>query len=219
MQINCAIFDFDGTLFDSMYIWDELAITYLKTLHKVAKPSLLSDIQTMSLLESSQYLKNEYDLDLSVNEIMEGITKTMEDFYRFEIQPKAGVQDFLECLKQKHVHMCIATASDHTLVEAALKRCHLDGYFEAIFTCSEYGCNKNEPTLFREAMHFFNSTRNQTIVFEDALHAVQTAKKDHFMTVGVYDSSEPNSNQLKNISDCYLESFLETENFWKFVNF
>ena len=218
MKIKCAIFDFDGTLFDSMFIWESVGEIYLRSLGKEPKPSLREDVRALSLYQSACYFRKEYDLPLSEDEIMSGINKTIEHFYINEVMPKPYVTEFLEKMKQKGIPMCIATASDRYQIEAALSRCEMSHYFEAIFTCSEVGYGKDEPVIFRRAMEYFNSDRSSSIIFEDALHAIKTAKNDGFTVVSVFDNSEKRQDEVRALSDCYIRDFEHTEDFWKFAS-
>ena len=217
MKIKCAIFDFDGTLFDSMFIWDNVGEIYLHSLGKEPKASMREDVRILSLYQSACYFKEEYEIDLSVEEIMAGINQTIEHFYIHEVQPKVGVVPFLNELKQQGISMCIATASDRYQIEAALKRCGMEEIFEAIFTCTEVGHGKDEPEIFRKAMEYFDADRSNTVVFEDALHAIRTAKSDGFEVVAVFDSSEERQNEIRNLSDCYISDFEHLEEFWSFL--
>lgn len=217
MKLKCAIFDFDGTLFDSMFIWDMVGEVYLRSIGKEPKPTMREDIRALSLYQSSCYFKKEYDIDSSAEEIMEGINKTVENFYINEVQPKAGVIDFLKQLKQRDIATCIATASEHYQIEAALRRCNMEHLFDYIFTCTEVGHGKDEPIIFRKAMDSFNANRENSIIFEDALHAVQTAKKDGFKVAVVFDRSENRQIEIQQLADCYIADFRDMEMFWQFV--
>ena len=132
MKVKCAIFDFDGTLFDSMSIWDNVGEIYLQSLGKEPNPSMREDVKAMSLYQAACYLQREYSLSLSADEIMAGINHTIEHFYIHEVLPKPGVADFLERMKRSEVSMCIATASDRYQIEAALSRCGMGHYFDAV---------------------------------------------------------------------------------------
>lgn len=217
MKIKCALFDFDGTLFDSMFIWDSVGEIYLHSLGKEPKPSMREDVRALSLYQSACYFQKEYDLSLSVEQIMTGINQTIERFYIHEVLPKPGVADFLEQMKKCKVRMCIVTASDRYQIEAALNRCGMEDYFEAIFTCSEIGHGKDEPIIFQKAMEYFNADRSDTVVFEDAIHAIRTAKADGFLVVAVFDNSEKRQSEIRKLSDYYISDFEHTEEFWKFA--
>ena len=218
MKIKCAIFDFDGTLFDSMFIWDSVGEIYLRSLGKEPKPSMREDIRALSLYQSACYFQAEYDLALSAEEIMRGINQTIEHFYIHEVLPKPGVVNFLERMKKAEIPMCIATASDRYQIKAALSRCGMAHYFEAIFTCSEVGHGKDEPIIFRKAMEHFGADRSTTAIFEDAIHAIQTAKADGFTVVAVFDHSETRQAEIRDLADCYIVDFAHSEEFWEFAS-
>ena len=218
MKIKCAIFDFDGTLFDSMFIWDSVGEIYLRSLGKEPRPSMREDVRALSLYQSACYFQREYDLSLSAEQIITGINQTIEHFYIHEVLPKPGVVDFLERMKKAEIQMCIATASDRYQIEAALSRCGMEHYFDAIFTCSEVGHGKDEPVIFQKAMEHFGADRSTTVVFEDAIHAVPAAKEDGFPVVAVFDDSEKRQTEIRNLSDCYIADFKHTEEFWEFAS-
>lgn len=218
MKIKCAIFDFDGTLFDSMFIWDTAGEVYLRSIGKEPEADLQKILKPMSLLQSAEYIREKYHIPLSVEDIMDGVNRTVEDFYCHTAAPKPGVIAFLEELYHKNIKMCIATASDRYQIEAALSRCGMEHYFDAIFTCSEVGHGKDEPVIFQKAMEHFGADRNNTVVFEDAIHALQTAKADGFAVVAVYDNSEKRQTEIRELSVCYLADFERTEEFWKFAS-
>lgn len=216
-MLKGAIFDFDGTLFDSMFIWESVGEIYLHSLGKIATPSMREDVRSLSLYQSAVYFQKEYDLSLNVEEIMTGINQLIEHFYINDVLPKQGVIEFLDKMKSLKIPMCIATASDRYQIEAALNRCEMTHYFDEIFTCGEVGHGKDQPVIYRKAMEYFNTNRSTTIVFEDAFHAIQTAKTDGFITIAVFDESENRQSEIRNLSDCYILDFRHTENFWQFI--
>lgn len=217
-MIQAVIFDFDGTLFDSNYVWATAGERFFQSIGISPKPNLQEEIRTMSLYQSACYIRDEYRLSLTVEEIMEGINQTVEDAYFYEVQPKSGVIPFLHALKAAGIRMCIATATDRYQIDAALRRCDMLDFFEGIFTCSEVGHGKDEPIIFRKAMESLGTDRSNTVIFEDALHAVQTAKADGFLTVGICDPYIQEQKQLQTLCDCYLTDFNQTKRFWKFAS-
>ena len=116
MKLKCVIFDFDGTLFDSMYLWDTVAESYVRSRGKEPKPTVREEVRALSLLQAAEHLKKEYDLAETPEEIMAGIDRIIEHFYRDEVQPKPGVVPFLKELRAKGVDVCIATATDRYLI-------------------------------------------------------------------------------------------------------
>lgn len=217
-MLKGAIFDFDGTLFDSMFVWETAGEIYLSSLGINTKENLKNSLKSMSLVQSAIYIAEKYNLKLDTQEIMDGINKTVENFYFYTVQPKQGVIELLELLKSMNVKMCIATATDRYQVEAALKRCDMDKYFSEIFTCTEVGFGKDEPIIFQKAMEHLDTSKDDTVIFEDAYHAVKTAKSNGFLTVAVYDSSEPRQSEIRTLADCYLEDFTQVDTFLKFLD-
>ena len=217
-MIQGIIFDFDGTLFDSMFIWDTAGEVYLCSIGKEPEDDLQKVLKPMSLLQSAQYIREKYQIPLSVEEIMDGVNRTVEGFYFHTVEPKSGVIAFLEELYRRNIKMCIATATDRYQVEAALQRCKMRHFFSEIFTCTEVGCGKDRPDIFRKAMEHLQTDRSTTAVVEDAYHAVHTAKQDGFLVVGVYDPHESRQQELMRRVDMFLTDYLDLTNFWKFAS-
>ena len=217
-MLKGLIFDFDGTLFDSMFIWDTAGESYLRSIGREPEANLQKVLKPMSLLQSAQYIREKYDIPLSVEDIMDGVNRTVEGFYFHTVEPKPGVIAFLEELYRKNIKMCIATATDRYQVEAALQRCKMRHFFTEIFTCTEVGSGKDRPDIFRKAMEHLQTNRSTTAVVEDAYHAVRTAKQDGFMVVGVYDSHESRQQELLQLADVFLPDYFDLTNFWKFAS-
>ena len=217
-MIQGIIFDFDGTLFDSMFIWDTAGEVYLRSIGKEPEADLQKVLKLMSLLQSAQYIREKYQIPLSVEEIMDGVNRTVEGFYFHTVEPKPGVTAFLEELHRRNIKMCIATATDRYQVEAALQRCKMRHFFSEIFTCTEVGSGKDRPDIFRKAMEHLQTNRSTTAVVEDAYHAVYAAKQDGFLVVAVYDSHESRQQELLQLADVLLPDYLHLNNFWKFAS-
>ena len=217
-MLKAAIFDFDGTLFQSNSVWVSAGEHFFESIGITPKANLQEEIRTMSLYQSACYIRKEYGLSQTVEEIMEGINRTVENCYFHEVHPKQGAISFLRELKAADIRMCIATATDRYQIEAALKRCNMLDFFEEIFTCSEIGHGKDEPIIFRRAMEYLGTDRSNTVIFEDALHAIQTAKADGFLTVGISDPYIQEQESVQSLCHCYLTDFSQTETFWKFAS-
>lgn len=215
MQLKCAIFDFDGTLFDSMPIWQELGTNYLRSLNIEPKNNLNQILASLSLEQAASYLQSNYKLQQTTNEIIASINLMIANYYCYEILPKAGVVQFVKTLNEQGIFCCIATASNRTLVQAALERCDLSRRFQAIFTCSELGYGKDYPYIYETAIKKLKVKKTESLIFEDALHAIQTAKKSGFYVVGVNDASESRQKDIRALADLYLSDFKQIAEFWQ----
>ena len=208
-MLTGAIFDFDGTLLDSMFIWDTIGEDYLRTLGKEPHEDLKETFMTLTLEEAAEYYREHYKVTLSVTEIVDSINAMVEGIYRTKVTLKPGVMAYLRLLKESGVKMCVATVTDRYLVEDTLERLGILHYFSGIFTCAEVGYGKDKPIIYQKALEHFGTAKEETFVFEDSLFALETAKTDGFPTVGVYDMHESRQEEMKRLADCYVRSFEE----------
>ena len=205
-MIKGAIFDVDGVLLDSMGIWDDLGARYLRSLDKIPEEGLNKILFSMSMEQGAEYLNEHYGLNKSVKETVEGIGKMLEDYYFYEVLLKPGAKEVLEFLKSKSIKMAAATSSPRTHIEKALSRNGLLGYIDKIYTTSEVGVSKHSPDIYNLAADFLKTKSEETLVFEDSLYALKTAKEAGYVAVGVYDEKgENNQAELENQADLYLK--------------
>lgn len=205
-MIKGAIFDIDGVLLDSMGIWDDLGARYLRSLGRIPEEGLNKILFSMSMEQGAEYLNEHYGLNKSVKETVDGIGKMLEDYYFYEVLLKPGAKEILEFLKSKNIKMAAATSSPRTHIEKALSRNGLLGYIDKIYTTSEVGVSKHSPDIYNLAADFLKTKSEETLVFEDSLYALKTAKEAGFVTVGVFDEKgESNQAELENQADLYLK--------------
>ena len=215
-MIKGVIFDVDGVLLNSMPVWENLGELYLRHLGIEAEKDLGTKLYTMSLEQSAEYLTETYHLDLAPEQVIAGVNREVKDFYAGRVPLKEGVRQFLNEFHEKGVPMVIATTGDRQNAQAALKRLNVLRFFQGIFTCSEIGSSKNEPDIYYAAALQLDTDPGQTLVFEDAYHAICTAKKAGFKTVGVYDrANDRDLAHIWNTADIYLPEFRDFNIFWK----
>ncbi len=220
MKLNGVIFDLDGTLIDSMFIWDDLSYDLLVSNGITPRDDLRAKVSTMYLDESSRYVIEEYGLPCTVEQVNQYINDRVEHFYLHEVKPKQDIIPFLERLKAAGIPMCVATATERKLAVPALEHNGMTHYFSEILTCREVGQNKNSPLIFEQALTRLGSGRHETAVFEDSLHAVTTAKAAGFPTFTIFDStSEQNKEKLIQLSDRYFYRYAELNGCFENLNF
>lgn len=209
-NMKAAIFDMDGTLTDSMPLWKNIGVKYLESQGITPKEDLFSALKTLTLEESAAYFQKEYGINKTVQEILDGANDLLKYAYNNTIPLKPGVPELLEKLKAKGVFLCIATATDKHLAEAALKRLGILDYFSFILTCRTGDSTKRKPDIFYKLTEMTGEKPEDIWVFEDALHAAKSAKTAGLNVLAVYDDSgKRNEEELRELADIYVNSLEE----------
>lgn len=210
-EVDAVIFDLDGTLLDSLSAWEHSGTNFLRT-QGITPPEGLDEVLVkMSLMDGARLLKGMYDLPQTPEEILRLTLEPIRRRYFENIAAKPGVEETLRYLKKQGVKLCIATASDRELAEAALTRLGLLDTFEFIITCDEVGIGKKSPAVYEEALRRLGTDKARTLVAEDARYALETAQNAGFMTAGVADSHTPapDARQMRETADFYVENFID----------
>ena len=209
-QYRGAIFDMDGTLTDSMYIWDVAGETYLRNQGKEPAPDLREQLRPLSLAQAAELFQREYGITATVPEILRGFDQVVETEYRTNVILKDGVKELLADLKDKGITMSVATSSPREIVLMVLERLEILPYFSHVITCGDVGKGKDHPDVYDRAAALMGTRRDNTLVFEDALHAVTTASKAGYYVVGVYDESEGiDEDKIMPLCSQYVKSLRE----------
>lgn len=204
-MIKFAIFDLDGTLLDSSEMWRTLGSRYLTFLKKTPEDGLTEKLAEHTMITGARYLREQYDIPYSAEEIVRHLTRMIESYYTEEVSLKEGVPKLLSVLRSHCVYMSIATVSDERLGIQALERLGIGDFFAGAVSCSNYG-PKTSPDVFLAAADLIYAIPEETIVFENSLYAVRTAKKAGFVTAAVRDVSESDQAGLKRTADFYAET-------------
>ena len=206
MKLKYAIFDLDGTLLDSLPVWDNLGLDMLRAQGYDPDPQLGRELKTMVMREGAQLCKELFGMPESIDEIVQLVEDQAQYAYNTVIGPKPGAENFLKRLKEAGIPMYIATNTRRDLVEDGLRRNGLLDFFDGIVTCPEVGQGKKEgPAVYEAALAKLGGTKENTVVFEDAVHAIRTAKAAGFRVAAIYDaSSEGEHEEIRALSDAYF---------------
>lgn len=188
-NINTAIFDMDGTLIDSMWVWAKINIDYLAQ-HKIEVPKNLKEsIEDLTFEESANYFREHFNIKDDAQTIMNTWNDMAYDHYRFNVGLKPGAKEYLEFLKSKNIKLALATSNNNNLLETALKKFDIYDMFDFICTTDEVGRGKNFPDIYLYAAKNLNTNPENCIVFEDILPAIKSAKKANMKAVAIEDES------------------------------
>ncbi len=210
MDIKGAIFDLDGTLVDTMPVWENIGYEYITK--KGFKADKIDNyiFKNLSLHQSALYFKQKFGVPESVEEIIEEVSDMTLDFY-CNAEPREGAVEFLQFLEACGAKACVATATERPLAEAVLKANGMMQYIDKIYTCTEIGHGKDESTIYDMALNHLGTSKKNTYIFEDALHAAKTALGAGYKVVGIYDPSEAKTAELEAIADDYIKDYYELE--------
>lgn len=194
--MNYSIFDVDGTILDSMEVWNTLASQYVQSLGMVPKKNLDEIVSDMSLEQSATYLKNHYKINKQEEQIISEILNFISDFYEYEVKLMPGFKEFISHYDSMNV---IGTSCDGELVKIALNRLGVLNYFEDIITCSKVNKSKDDPDFYLACAQVLSQRPEDIVVFEDADYCIDVARKVGFKVIKIKDWRDLNE---KCINDC-----------------
>lgn len=209
-NIEGAIFDLDGTLVDSIWVWNQIDINYLKSKGHSIPENLKNQIMHLSFSQTAAYFKQKFNLNDPIEKILDDWHKMAYDHYSNNVKLKIGVKDFLDKLKSMDIKIALATSNSTPLLEACLKNNKIYDYFDSITTTDEVSNGKNCPDVYLLAANKLGVNPKNCLVFEDILPAVQGAKAANMKVIAVRDDDSLDSKEsLIKCADMYIDSFLE----------
>lgn len=204
------IFDMDGTLVDSMYVWDNLLIDFLAKRGYETPDDLLREVACMSMEQSSAMVSSMFDLGLTAPEIYAEWRGMIYDGYAYDIKLKPGAKEFLARLKQHNKSIVLATANSQELSEVCLKSNGIFEYFDSFVYADDVGCGKSSPNIYRTALESIHGKPSDSVLFEDIFEALKTAHSIGLDVVIVEDaSSSADRDALMKSADIYIKDFTE----------
>ena len=193
--MNYSIFDVDGTILDSMEVWNTLASRYIQSLDRIPEKNLDEIVSEMSLEQSAKYLKNRYRINKQEEVIISEVLNLISDFYKYEVKLMPGFKDFISHFDSMNV---IGTSCDEELVKIALKRLGVLDYFKDIITCSKVNKPKDDPNFYLACADILKQKPDNIFVFEDADYCIDVARKVGFKVIKIKDWRDLNEECINN---------------------
>ena len=216
-KFDAVLFDLDGTLIDSMWMWHAIDIEYLNRFGLTPPKDLSKAIEGMSYNETAIYFKERFNISDSIEKIKSDWDEMSHDMYCTRVNLKSGVIKILDYLKNMGIKMAIGTSNSYSLASDVLKALNIAEYFDTIVTSGMVGKGKPNPDVYLEAARQLNVIPNNCIVFEDVVQGILAGKNAGMTVVGVYDeASKDTTDKKKQLADYYVESIDEfIENYCK----
>ncbi|MCI9189903.1 MAG: HAD family phosphatase [Lachnospiraceae bacterium] len=207
-NIDAVIFDMDGSLVDSMWMWRAIDIEYLGHFGIPLPENLQAEIEGMSFGETALYFKEHFPIPNSVEEIMQTWNRMAWDKYVYEVPLKEGISEFLRGCKENGIALGIATSNSRELVENVAQVHRLRDYFTSIVTGSEVERGKPAPDIYLKAADELSVSPARCLVFEDIVAGILAGKNAGMRVCAVADAySEHDADRKRKLADYYIEDY------------
>lgn len=205
---DAVIFDLDGTLVDSMWMWRQIDIEFLGERGIALPEDLQQKIEGMSFRETAVYMQERFQLKETVEELMDIWNKMAFEKYKNEVPLKRGIQKFLEHLKACQIKMGIATSNSPLLVETVLKAQGIFEYFDSIHTANEVEKGKPAPDIYLLVAKDLGVEPEKCLIFEDIVQGIMAGKNAGMTTCAIYDDYSKDDDENKRATaDYYIEDY------------
>ncbi len=203
------IFDFDGTLADSMPTWAGFHISMLKEYGIPCPDGFVKTITPLGNVRASEYTIS-LGVDISLDEYLSKMQVVLSEMYGNVIPLKRGVEETLKTLVSRGHSVHVLTASPHKYIDPCLIRNGVYGLFDKVWSIDDFGCTKAETVIYEETAKRLNADVSDCIFVDDNLTCCATAKKAGMKVVGIYDETSSDLvEEIKAASDRYVYEFDE----------
>lgn len=211
-DIKAVIFDMDGSLVDSMWIWREIDIEYMNRHGYVATREELdafqAEIEGMSFRETAEWVSTHYDIPRTCDEMMTDWNEMAWDKYEKEVFLKDGAYEFLQECKKRGIRLGIASSNSRELVENVIRSRKLGVFFDIIKTGSDGLRGKPAPDIYLAVAKELGVAPEYCLVFEDVLNGIQAGKSAGMRVCAVEDAySAAQREEKKKLADFYIEDY------------
>ncbi len=207
---KAILFDLDGTLVDSMWMWHEIDVEYLGRFGYDCPPELQKVIEGMSFTETAVYFKERFRIPDSLEQIKQAWIDMSIEKYRMEVPLKKGARRFLEYLRQSGIRAGIATSNGRDMVDAVLEALEITSFFQVIITACEVAAGKPAPDIYLKVAADLGAKPEECMVFEDVPAGIQAGKAAGMEVCAVEDAFSLHMKEEKRqLADYYIEDYEE----------
>lgn len=205
---EAVIFDLDGTLVDSMWMWKQIDVEYLGRFGYDCPPALQKEIEGMSFSETALYFKERFGLPDSPEQIKQAWTDMSIEKYRNQVPLKPGAEEFLKYLKGSGIKTGIATSNGQAMVDAVLQSLKIDSYFDVVTTACQVAAGKPAPDIYLKVAEQLGVQPERCLVFEDVPAGILAGKAAGMTVCAVEDAFSAGMRQEKQkLADYYMEDY------------
>lgn len=207
---KAALFDLDGTLVDSMWMWKEIDIEFLGRFGYECPEDMQREIEGMSFSETAVYFKERFKLPMTLDEIKGCWIQMSIDKYRYEVPLKPGALEFLRYCKENNIRTGIATSNGRDMVDAVIQSLKIGEYLQAVATACEVAKGKPEPDIYLEVADRLQVSPKECIVFEDIPAGIIAGKRAGMTVIAVEDEfSRDLAEEKRSLADGFIQDYFE----------
>ncbi len=184
------LFDADGTLLDSLWVWNNLTKDYLNSLNITSKTEINEQLWKLSFEEGVKLIKKEYNIEYKVVEIINQFLSLLKLRYETDVKPFDGVTHLLNSLKKNNYKLIIVSASNRDILIPCFKKHDLYKYFDSFFLEDEIGISKSDNRFFKELINQYNLKLDNIILIDDNIHALESAHSLSIKTIGITNGKD-----------------------------
>ena len=205
-----AIFDMDGTLFDSERIYKD---AWLETVNYFGKDRGVELINSVSGASEANCRKaiHEFYPDVDVDKFFDYVIDTAEKIFENGVDMMKGVPEILKFFEENGVKMAIASSSSHSVINRNVERADIKKYFTAIISGEDVRNGKPAPDIFLLAAEKINVPANDCYVFEDSFNGIRSAYAAGCAPIMIPDTMQP-TDEIKKICTGIYSNFIEAMN-------
>ena len=208
MHFKGAVFDLDGTLWDSMQLWKNIDIEFLAKRGITYSTDYTVAIAGLGFEDVAKYTIRRFNLLQTPQEVMDEWYNMAKEGYAHSVKLKPGAKDYLDYLKANGVRLCVATSLDNSLSFPCLKANKIYDYFEFFEQSADYNGGKSNPQMFTNCAGKLGFNPNEVALFEDVLPSIKAAKQAGLLVVAMQEAfSTPQADQIKALADMYITSY------------
>ncbi|MCC8067849.1 MAG: HAD family phosphatase [Clostridiales bacterium] len=209
-QAEAVIFDLDGTLMDSMWLWTDIDLEFLNRYGQIPPEDLSVTIEGMGFTETAEYFKERFCIPCSVDEIKQEWNRMAFQKYASEVPLKPGASNFLHYLKRLAFPVAIASSNSHELIRASLKNNQVEDCFSCIVTSCDVAKGKPAPDVYLYAAEKLGISPDRCFVFEDVPMGILAAKNAGMRVCAMEDDfSACRKEEVRRLADYYIRSYDE----------
>lgn len=211
-QKEAVIFDMDGSLVDSMWVWKDIDMEYLGRFGLEIPDDLQQEIEGMSFTETARYFRERFGLDRSVDQIRADWNEMAWDKYRTRVMLKPGARELLDYCRSQGIKLGIATSNSREIVDMVMEERGVADYFSCIMTACEAKKGKPAPDVYLLTARQLSVDPKNCLVFEDIVFGIQAGKAAGMEVCAVDDAySAYQEAEKRSLADYYIKDFREIQ--------